>query len=172
MVDTAKFLIYHRGGEFVLTHGLGLQAVYIIYIAGPAGKVKSCKQSQEQQGRHYKPGDHAELSHRRDIGHKTPVMRLVNGPGKVQQQSRHQKEHRHQAQNNGLGQDNPHIVTDAELHEHHGHHARHGGQGTGGNLRDRLTQGHDHRLSGVLVLMLLHEAVRQDNGIVHRQSKL
>ena len=113
-----------------------------------------------------------EFSHRRDVGHETFVMGMVYGIGKGQKQPRHQEEHREQAHQDSLRQHDAHIVANAELHEHHGHHAGHRGQRAGGNLRNGLAQGHDHGLPGVLVLMLLHETMAEDDGIVHGQRQL
>ena len=50
------------------------------------------------------------------------MMRIVDCLGKGKQQPRHQEEYRYHTENNGFRQDNTHIVTNPELHEHHGYH--------------------------------------------------
>ena len=125
-----------------------------------------------QQGRHHKPGMYTKFSHCGNPGHKAFMMGMVYGLRKGEQQPRHQEEHGHQAHDNCLCQNDTHIVTNPELHEHHGHHTGNRGQGAGGNFRDGLAQSHDHRVPGVLVLMLLHETVTQNDGIVHCQCQL
>ena len=98
------------------------------------------------------------------------MMRIVDCLGKGKQQPRHQEEYRYHTENNGFRQDNTHIVTNPELHEHHGYHTGDRGQGAGRNLRDCLTQSYYYSLSGILVLMLLHKTVCQNDGIIYCQT--
>ena len=97
-------------------------------------------------------------------------MGVVDGLGKGQQQSGHQEEYGYHTENNGFCQNDTHIITNSKLHEHHGYHTGDGGQGTGGNLRDCLTQGHDHSLSGILVLMFFHKTMSKNDSIVYCQT--
>ena len=99
-------------------------------------------------------------------------MGTVDRLGKGEQQPRHQEEHRHHTEYDGLCQNNTHIIADPKLHEHHGNHAGDCRQGARGNFRDCLAQRHNHRLPRILVLVLLHETVCQNNRIIHRQTEL
>ena len=99
-------------------------------------------------------------------------MGIVNRLGKGQKQTRHQEEHGNHTENNGLCQNNTHVIPNPKLHEHHCHHTGNGRQGTGRNLGNCLAQGCNDRIPGILILMLLHETMRQNNRIVHRQTKL
>ncbi len=115
---------------------------------------------------------YTKLSHHSNLGHEAFVMGIVDGSGKGQQQTGHQEENRHKAEHYCLCQHNPHIVTDPKLHKHHGYHAGYGGQGAGRDLRNGFAQRHNNCLSGILIFMLLHKTVAEDNGIIHRQRKL
>ena len=100
------------------------------------------------------------------------VLGLVHGFSEEHQQRGHEKEHREQAAEDGLDQGNAHIHAQEELHEGHGREACDGGQAAGKDLRNRGRQSLHHSVMDVQVLMLFLIAVTEDNGIVHRQSKL
>ena len=88
------------------------------------------------------------------------------------QQARHQQKHGAQAEQNGLDEHHADIVAQLVLHKAQGQKAGHGGQAAGGDLRNGLAQGDDGRLSGGLVLVLLHIAVTEDDGVVDGQGQL
>ena len=100
------------------------------------------------------------------------MVRAVDGLGEGDEQARHQQEDRGEAQQDRLDEHHAHIHAEPELHEGQGQQAGDGGEAAGGDLGNGLAQRGDGGLPGRLVLMLLHVAVAEDDGVVDGQREL
>ena len=108
-----------------------------------------------------------------DLGHQIAVTGAVNGAAEQHEQPGHEQKHAQHGAHDALGQDDTHVETDAQLHQHQGDQTGDGGQAGGRDLHNGLAQGGDVRLPGVkAVVPLLHVPVAEDDGIVDGQRQL
>ena len=131
LIDGSELPVHHGDGKLVFAHLICFQRIHIIHIIGFTGNQRRHDHHRHKDRRDDKTGQHAKSAHRRNLRHKTSVMRIVNSPCKSQKQPGHQEKYGDQTQNDGLRQNDTHIIADPKLHEHHCHHTGHRGQGTG-----------------------------------------
>ena len=112
------------------------------------------------------------LSDKGNFRDKVSMLCFFNQWPKQHQQARHDNKYRQQCIEDGLDQADAHVRADLELHEEHGAQAADGGEGTGTDLRDGLAERCDGGFPGGQCLVLLLEAIAENDGVVQRQCQL
>ena len=160
-------------GDLALALAAGPQLGLAVDIGALVGHPEPQHQQHGKDRHAHIPGLHHQPAPGLDGGDEAPVLGLLHGPGKQDQQPRHEGKDRQQAEADGLDEHQAHVEADLKLHEHHGRQARDGGQAAGGNGGDGRRQGGDAGAAVVVgVLPGLQEAVQQDDGIVDGQGQL
>ena len=140
---------------------------------GAAARYEVCRHHQSREHeRDHEPRGVGELADKGDLGDKVLVPRLVHQRTEEHQQSRHEHKHGEQRVEDRLDETDAHVGTEAELHEQHRHQTADGREAAGADLGDALAQRNDRRLTGGQGLVLLLEAVAEDDRVVQRQRQL
>ena len=100
------------------------------------------------------------------------MLGRIDPAAEQHQQAGHQRKHREQAEQDRLDQHHGHIQADAKVHKAQGSQAADGGQRARRDLGNGLRQSRNARLARGLRLVLIAEAVAQNNGVVDSQRQL
>ena len=100
------------------------------------------------------------------------MARFVDEFAEQHQQTGHQRKDRQHTEQDGLDQHGSQVAADAKVHERQCGQAADGRQRRRGNLRDSLGKRGDTGFPHVERLVLIAEAVAQDDGIVDSQRQL
>ena len=108
-----------------------------------------------------------------EIRHKGTVLCLLIELRELQDHRRHEEDDCQQAEYDTFRQDKTQVKSDGELHRHKGQEADDCRQAAGEDGIDRLLNGVDDRVLLVhSLLSVVHERVKQEDRVVHRNTQL
>ena len=143
-----------------------------VAVGAEVGKDGRCDDDNAEDRRNDKAGLDVEFADRRDLGNEVLVAGFVNQLAEQDQQAGHQRENAEHTEQDGLDQHRGKVAADAEVHEGQRGQTADGCQRGGGDLGDRLGEGRNTGLAGGQRLMLITEAVAEDDGVVDGQRQL
>ena len=171
-VGRGEALLDHLLGDLLLVELGRHDGVVAVDVRALAGNDIRRGDEQHEDDRHDVARRVGKLADEGDLRHKIAVLRPVHERSGQHQQARHQHEDGKQREKDRFDQADGHIGTEPEAHEDHGDETADGGEAARADLRYALAQRPHHRLAQRQRLILLLEAVAEDDRIVERQREL
>ena len=171
-VAGAKLTLDLLVGGLTLTL-LGGDQVGVGVAVGAQVRKNSCRDDDHRKdGRHDVAGLDVELAYGSDPGHQVLVAGLVDQLAEQHQQAGHQRKDRQHTEQDGLDQHSSQVAANAKVHERQGGQAADGGQRGGRDFRDGLGKRGNAGFPHAQRLVLVAEAVAQNDGVVDGQRQL
>ena len=143
-----------------------------VAVGAQVGEHRCRHDDDAEDRRDDKAGLDVELADGGDLGNQVFVAGLVDQLAEQHQQAGHQRKDTEHTEQDSLDKNRCQVAADAEVHERQRGQTADGGQRGGRNLRDGLGKRGDTGFAGGHRLVLVAEAVAQNDGVVDGQRQL